>query len=312
MSGSGCRMETDPLLRLPDLAAWSFAGTALTVVGFPIKHSLSPPMHNAALRAMAAESPEFADWRYFRCELPAEDLPHALPIFAAKGVRGINLTIPHKVEVLRLLKDVDPQAARMGAVNTLLLEDGRYRGTNTDGYGIAQAVRETLGGELGSRPVILLGAGGAARAIAVQCLGDGCPEVWVGNRSPDRLQAFLQTLGGALPQAMDRVRSFALGSPPRLKDPVWLINATALGLRAEDPPPFDVAHLPPGSGIYDTTYGVENALARAAQAAGLPYADGLSMLVWQGARSLSLWTGREAPADVMAGAVRETLAERAK
>ncbi|MCC5840216.1 MAG: shikimate dehydrogenase [Opitutales bacterium] len=305
-------METDTPLSLADLPNWSFAGTALTVVGFPIKHSLSPPMHNAALRAMAVEAPELSDWRYFRCELQADDLCHALPVFADKGVRGINLTIPHKVEVIRFLNEVDPVAARMGAVNTLLLEDGRYRGTNTDGYGIAQAVRETLGAELGSRPVILLGAGGAARAIAVQCLMDGSPAVWVGNRSADRLHSFLQALGAAFPQAMDRVRTFPLDSPPHLSEPVWLINATALGLRSDDPPPFEVAHLPGGSGVYDTTYGVENALARAARAAGVPYADGLSMLVWQGARSLSLWTGREVPADIMAGAVRKSLAERAK
>lgn len=304
-------MERDNPLRLAELAAWSFSGTALTVVGFPIKHSLSPPMHNAALRAMAAGAPEFADWCYYRCELSADDLPRALEVFADKGVRGINLTIPHKVEVIPFLKDVDPVAARMGAVNTLLLENGHYRGTNTDGFGIAQAVRETLGAELGSRPVILLGAGGAARAIAVQCLMDGSPAVWVGNRSADRLEAFLGALGAAFPMAMDRVHTFPLHSPPQLGAPVWLINATALGLRVDDPPPFDVAHLFPGSGIYDTTYGVENALARAARAADVPYADGLSMLVWQGARSLSLWTGREAPADIMAQAVRKTLAERA-
>ncbi|MCC5807452.1 MAG: shikimate dehydrogenase [Opitutales bacterium] len=299
----------------PDaLGAWDFGGTAVAVLGHPIHHSLSPPMHNAALKAMAAEEPRFAGWKYFAFDVPPQSLAGVLPLFAQRGFRGINLTIPHKVDVVPLLGEVDSAAARMGAVNTLILREqgGGYAGANTDGYGISRAVTEAFGRSLHGARVVLLGAGGAARAIAAQCLDEGCAQLWVGNRNEARLDALLDLVRGLYPEAAGRVHGFSLDEPPVMAGGAVVINATALGLRADDPPPLDPRAFAADTVVYDTTYGTVNGLARACAAAGVPYADGLGMLVWQGARSLAMWTGGEPPVDVMTLAARAALEERSR
>ncbi len=312
--GTEARPPTERPLTPAALDGWAFSGTAVAVLGHPIRHSLSPPMHNAALAAMASAEPRFADWKYFAFDVSPDTLGTVLPLFARRGFRGLNLTIPHKVDVVPLLSEVDPAAARMGAVNTLILqEDGTgYTGANTDGYGISRAVTEAFGRSLGGARIVLLGAGGAARAIAAQCLDEDCAELWIGNRNEARLAALLDLVGGLFPEATRRVRGFSLDEPPSVNGEAIVINATALGLKADDPPPVDPGAFAPGSVVYDTTYGAVNGLARACAAAGLPYADGLGMLVWQGARSLAMWAGCEPPADVMTRAARTALEERSR
>ena len=312
--GAGAQRQPEGPRTPAALDTWDFGGTAVAVLGHPIHHSLSPPMHNAALAAMAAEEPCFAGWKYFAFDVPPETLGTALPLFARRGFRGINLTIPHKVDVVPLLREIDPAAARMGAVNTLILrEDGSgYSGANTDGYGISRAVGEAFGRSLRGARVVLLGAGGAARAIAAQCLDEGCAELWIGNRNEARLAALLDLVRKLFPEAAGRVRGFSLDGPPSVDGEAVVINATALGLKADDPLPVDPAAFAPGTVVYDTTYGAVNGLARACAAAGRPYADGLGMLVWQGARSLAMWTGREPPVDVMTHAARAALEERSR
>lgn len=301
-------------LRLDALDDWSFDGTAVSVLGHPVHHSLSPPMHNAALAAMAREDIRFARWRYFAFDVPPEQLSGALPRFANRGFRGLNLTIPHKVDVVPLLDKVDPAAARMGAVNTLVLRDDgcAYAGANTDGYGISRAVATAFGRSFAGVPVILLGAGGAARAIAVQCLEEGAAELWIGNRNEARLATLLDIMRGLFPTAAGRIRGFGLAAPPAVQGRAIVINATALGLKRDDPAPVVLDRFGVDTVVYDTTYGAVNGLARAAAAVDFPYADGLGMLVWQGARSLALWTGRKPPVDIMEQAARAALEERSR
>lgn len=290
----------DPnIVRQPeDLEKLDFAGTKLAVFGYPIAHSVSPQMHNAALNLMGQTHLPFLSWRYFKFEVRPERLAEVLPHFWENGVYGINLTIPHKVLAVDLVKKIDPAAAQMGAVNTLRrLPDGGYEGFNTDGYGLQEALRRDLKTEIRGQRVVILGAGGAARAAVVQSLLSGAAEVYVGNRSADRLQELLDAISG-VPGA-DRVRAFGLDALPSFSGPVVLVNATSLGLKPEDPPPMDLGFLPGGSCVYDMTYGCENALQRQAQQFGFPYADGLSMLVWQGVKSLEIWTGTHVPAQAM-------------
>ncbi|MBC7367518.1 MAG: shikimate dehydrogenase, partial [Undibacterium sp.] len=156
-------MENFPVLTLADLDGWTFPGTALAVLGYPIKHSISPAMHNAALAAFAPTDARFADWRYFRFEVQPDDLPRGLELFHAKNFHGLNLTVPHKVIAFDRIAATDPAARPIGAVNTLLRKSEGWRGYNTDGYGLAAAIREILGLDLAGAHVILLGAGGAAR-----------------------------------------------------------------------------------------------------------------------------------------------------
>ncbi|NBD37576.1 MAG: shikimate dehydrogenase [Verrucomicrobia bacterium] len=273
----------------------------LAVLGDPVKHSLSPAMHNAALAAMRAAGQSLEGWKYEAVHVPAEELPEALPLLHGLGFRGLNLTIPHKVRVLPLLEELDASARGMGAANTLIRTGSGYRGSNTDGYGILKAMEEAFGVRPRDRDVWLFGAGGAARGIAVACLGDGADRLTIVNRGAERLEELkrqLQPVEGA-----GRLRFFrSEEAPDDSGEGALYINATSLGLRADDPLPFDDRRLRPGLFVYDTTYGCRNRLRKVSGERGIPYADGLPMLVWQGVRSLEIWTGAKVPAEVMRAA----------
>ena len=280
--------------QLEELESWIFPGPSLAVLGHPIAHSLSPVIHNAALERMGKR---FSGWRYYAFDIPVERLGEGLSYFHEKNFVGLNLTIPHKVEALGLISDVDPVACRMGAVNTLIRKQDGYFGRNTDGYGIQNALKEELGVDLSGADVIILGAGGASRATVIQCLDAGCRKVWVGNRSMDRLQELVAAVGGE----NSRLTTFSLSTPPEeLPEAALLINATSLGLKSEDPAPVELSAFPPSIKLYDMIYNPpETALLAEGRNLGLSAANGLSMLVYQAARSLNYWTDAEVPVESM-------------
>ena len=295
-----------PVLTLADLAAWSRPGTALAVLGHPIKHSLSPRMHNAALAELAQADARFADWQYVRFEIHPDDLPRALDLLHAKKFRGVNLTVPHKIIAFDRVAEIDPAARPVGAVNTLRWTQRGWHGFNTDGYGLAAAVRETLGLDLTGAPIVLLGAGGAARGAAVECLQRRCASLWVANRTRETLDTLLAIIG---PIASDvPFHGFSPATPPTdLPAGAIVINATSAGLRPEDPVPIDLAALPRPIAVFDMIYNPpQTGLLRAAADRGLPHANGLAMLVHQGAKSLEHWSGIPAgqTAPTMAAAAR--------
>ena len=300
----------EQILRPEDLTGISREGISLAVLGFPIGHSISPEIHNAALSEMAKSDTRFAKWNYRRIAVEAERLSEVLPILLSEGFRGLNLTIPHKVEALDLVFELSAEAKAMGAVNTLLASDDGWRGFNTDGYGLEQALREELQVDLEGAKVIILGAGGAARAAANQCLLRGCRKLWIGNRSPNRLAELLATL----PEVEDQnasVKAFTFDEASSIfadQSELVLINATSLGLRLEDPAPLDLSALSMGSKVYDMVYNpAETALLRQARDLGLRATNGLSMLVHQAARSLAIWTEKDVPVDAMFEAARKKL-----
>lgn len=283
---------------LDELASWNFPGTALAVLGSPIAHSVSPPMHNTALNLMGQTQQLFLDWRYFKFDTPPEILPRALKQLHTAGFVGVNLTIPHKVHAVELVVEIDPGAKLSGAVNTLHRRANGWAGFNSDGYGLEQALRRELGVELAGATVVMLGAGGAARAAAVQCLQSGVAALWIGNRNQERLGGLVDLLAAA--PGSERVRGFDLANPPAdLPKAAVIVNATSLGLKADDAAPIDLSTFSAEAKVYDMTYGVENQLAKDAAARGIAYADGLSMLVWQGVRSLEIWSGADVPAQAM-------------
>ena len=294
----------DRVFTLADLADWPAEGTWLAVLGQPVKHSISPAMHNAALAAMARDDAQFRDWRYVRFEIAPENLPEALQQFHEKRFRGLNLTVPHKVIAFPHVRHIDPRARPIGAVNTLRWRDDGWEGFNTDGYGLAQALREDLQANLSGADVILLGAGGAARGAAVECLQAGCASLSIANRTAQNLEnllALLRPLAGSA-----RLREFAPQTPPPdLPAGAWLINATSAGLKSAADAPINLKHLPRPAGVYDMIYNPPlTTLLNDARALGLPIANGLSMLVHQGARALEIWTDRTVPVDTMFVAAR--------
>ena len=284
------KFDTHTTYSLNDLGRVDFGGTPLAVLGHPIKHSVSPAMHNAALAQMQQLNSRFNDWNYFRFDVAPEDLAEALPLFHKHHFLGLNLTIPHKVDALNLIKGISPDAARMGAVNTLVWDEFGYDGFNTDGYGLKSGLQNDLGASLKGATVVLLGSGGAARAAAVQCLLDGCKKLYIGNRTPERLQNVMDVVH-AMPNG-ELAEAFAITDlPTNLPENGIVINATSLGLKVSDPAPMDVSLLAKGWKVYDMIYNPsQTTLLKEADAHGLATANGLSMLVHQGARSLEIWS----------------------
>lgn len=292
-------MDTEKTYTLKDLESTEFTGTPLAVIGHPIKHSVSPAMHNAALAKLREADTRFIDWAYYRFDIAPEDFAQALPLFHQRNFLGLNLTIPHKVQALDLMQGISPDAASMGAVNTLVWNELGYDGFNTDGYGLSRGLELDLGVSLAGAHVILLGSGGAARAAAVQCVLSGCEQLYVGNRSPERLQDLMDVIGGM--SGGERAQTFAFSQlPDGLPEQGVVVNATSLGLKAGDPAPIDVSQLPSGWKVYDMIYNPSaTALLEQAAARGLGIANGLSMLIHQGARSLEIWSHCDVDAHAM-------------
>ena len=300
-------MDTEKTYTLQDLETTEFDGTPLAVVGHPIQHSVSPAMHNAALAKLSESDSRFKDWAYYRFDIAPEDFSRALPLFHKRSFLGLNLTIPHKVQAMDLIQGVSPDAKCMGAVNTLIWDEFGYDGFNTDGVGLSRGLEVDLGISLKGANVILLGSGGAARAAAVQCVLSGCAQLHVGNRTPARLQDLMSLLDGM--SGCDHIQTFALSALPQdLPSEGVVVNATSLGLKAGDPAPIDVAQLPDGWKVYDMIYNPSaTALLQQADARGLQIANGLSMLVHQGARALEIWSHVKVDAHAMMAAACHAL-----
>jgi shikimate dehydrogenase len=244
------------------------------VLGFPVAHSRSPAMMNAAFEELGL------DWLYLKLPVPPERFAETVRALPGSGYRGANVTIPHKPAAHALADELSPAAAAIGAVNTLTFEGGRVLADNTDAGGLLDALPDDPRG----RSALVLGAGGAGRAAA-WALREAGAEVAVWNRTAERAQALAGELG---------VRH---AEHPRERADV-LVNATALGLHGEDLPAE--LGVEPAALVVDLVYGPEpTALCRFAEAAGARVVEGLEVLVRQGARSLERWTGRTAPLAAM-------------
>jgi shikimate dehydrogenase len=293
-------MSAPDTLTLASLRTTDFAPGQLGVLGDPIAHSLSPAMHNAALTMLLPTHPRLAGVRYHRLHVTAEELPEALTLLHAKGFAGVNLTVPHKIQALTLVETLSPEARRAESVNTLARTPTGWAGHTTDGQGFLEALRERTGGTTKGRPVILLGSGGAARAVAAACLDDGCASLSLHNRDI----AKAADLAGAF--ADPRVRAAGLAEIKASSDAV-IVNCTTLGLKPTDASPFPAEQLASGQFVFDTTYGAEpSRLLKDAQEHRITACDGRSMLRWQGALAFRLWNGMLPPDAPMRAALGES------
>jgi shikimate dehydrogenase len=260
--------------------------TRLGVVGWPVAHSRSPAMHNAALAAS-----DLPDWRYQLLPIPPERFAETLLALPGAGFRGVNVTIPHKEAALALATDPTDQARAIGAANTLLFDqDGRIVAENTDAPGLIAA----LPFNPADRTALVLGAGGSARAAAWALLKAGAREVRVWNRTDERARALSAELGAV---------AVTTAAPADL-----LVHCTASGLDpTEDafkPLPLDADDLARYECVVDLVYrDTETSLVQAARARGVRFVDGRELLVRQGALSFELFTGRAAPIEPMRRAV---------
>ncbi|MDW8050892.1 MAG: shikimate dehydrogenase [Armatimonadota bacterium] len=260
------------------------------VLGYPVRHSLSPVMHNAAFRALEL------NWVYLAFEVAPEALPHAIAGMRALGIRGLNLTIPHKQAVIPLLDGLTEAAQQIGAVNTLFWDNGRLIGDNTDAEGFWRALREADIDPTG-QTVLVLGAGGAARAVVYALRQHGC-QVFIANRTHARAIELANAFG-ANATPLDKLAHV-------LAQVAGIVNCTALGMEPEahHAPPITWECVPPTAWVCDLVYRpLHTRFLQQAQARGLKAVDGLGMLVHQGALALERWTGRSAPIAVMREAV---------
>ena len=297
--------------RLADLQDWSKATQdvdppiRLGVFGDPVAHSLSPQMQNAALKHCKI------DIQYVRFQISQDELREALKLVRDLKFVGVNLTVPHKIAALKLVDDLEEGAKSIGAVNAVK-NNGKLHGLNTDGKGFARAIREEFVVDLRDLRVMILGAGGAARAIAMQCAKENCERLVIANRTLEKGK-----------KLADELRDFfagprVLGPVARLQAIAWdeaafrfqignvdlIVNATPLGLNRSDPSPIPARLLAPHLMVYDTIYSERRTpFVSAAVEAGARGANGLSMLLHQGALAFEIWFGREAPLNVMRAAL---------
>mgnify|MGYP000002582262 FL=1 len=290
-------MSAPDTLTLADLRTRTFPHPSLGVLGDPIAHSLSPAMHNAALAALRPTHPTLASLHYLRLHITAAELPAALLRLRELGFAGLNLTVPHKISALTLVTELSDEARRAESVNTLVPTAQGWAGHTTDGQGFLEALREHSGRGISGRPVRLLGAGGAARAVAAACLAAGCSELHIVNRDIAKGTALAAALADA------RVRA---GDSASLPTDAVIVNCTTLGLKLGDTSPLSAELLHPGQFVFDTTYGPhQSQLLQDAAARGVDGCDGRSMLRWQGALAFRLWTGIMPPAAPMRAALGE-------
>jgi shikimate dehydrogenase len=293
------------ILTLEEVASLNPESVHLGVLGFPIKHSLSPVFQNAALNALSLQHLELSHWKYHGIEVRPDALKSALYLLPRVGFKGVNLTIPHKVDAMAMIDGFEGIAEKIGAVNTLSFEDGKIIGRNTDGVGMEKAIRMKLGIELTDRTIVMMGAGGASRGACVQCLESGCERLYIANRSKTRLDALLSSLSEYYPDRSIK-GIFKDNTWPELDKETLVVNATSLGLNPGDPIPISKGNLERIGYLFDMVYGPnETRLVRMARDAGVHSVDGLSMLVLQGASSVERWTGHKAPVDIMFESVKD-------
>ena len=275
----------------------------LGVLGDPVAHSFSPPMQNAALQESGI------DMQYAPFQIAPDELATAIQLLRELDFVGLNLTVPHKIAALSVVDEADERARRVGAINTIVFRDGKSLGCNTDGPGFERAIREEFSVDLRDMRVLLLGAGGGAgRAIAYQGALENCERLVLVNRTFDKAQALARELAGYF--SGPRV----LGPEARLEAIPWndpslrrqlgrtdlVVNATTIGLQQSDPSPLPHGLIAPHLMVYDLLYKkTPTRLLAAAAEAGARGANGLTMLLHQGALAFELWFDRPAPLAAM-------------
>ena len=280
------------------------------LIGWPVVHSLSPTMHNAAFDALGL------NWRYVPLPVPEGQVEAAVRGIAALGFRGVNVTVPHKQAVVPLLDDIAPNARELRAVNTIVVEEAAsgatgIKGYNTDDGGVIAALRQGGYEPCDGRLSIIVGAGGAARAVVHGLLRSGTGEIVVLNRTPSRAEALICDLracgGDARLRAVQLTPNNLLEWAPKAD---LLVNATTVGMwpRVEASIWPHSAPVPKHLTVFDLVYNpLETRLLQQVRSSGAWAIEGLDMLVAQGAEAFELWTGRKAPIRVMRAACERSL-----
>ena len=272
------------------------------LLAHPAGHSVSPAMHNAAFDSLGIDA------KYEAWDVPPDDLAAAVASLRKENIYGANVTIPHKLAVLPLMDSLSNAAKQIGAVNTIVNQGGNLFGHNTDAAGFLRALKEDANFSPRGKSVVMLGAGGAARAVAYALLQEGVANLRVYNRTESKAEALVQDflLFGGIEHLTET------GLQDVVRDADLLINTTSVGMEKGGIDPkvslLPQSVLPKGGFVADLVYRpAVTQLMRDAKAAGLDVQNGLPMLVYQGAESFEYWTGQSPPADIMLRAATSAL-----
>lgn len=288
-----------PKIKLPIDTQTKFVG----LLGWPVEHSASPMFQNAALDALGINAV------YLAFSVKPEEFATAFAGLPALGAIGINITLPHKQTAYKLCDECSAEARVIEAVNTVKFKDGKAYGFNTDAYGIKESLAES-GVKFTGQRVVILGAGGVARAIVAQAVLDGASEIFVVNRTISKAENMLVSVLNNCRNLDKDERKYSI--PPcqalgydeirdALRDAGILINATSVGLRDTDDLLFDLFYIESTTFVYDTIYNPPQTrfLIEAKQSGCKKTANGLSMLLYQGAKAFEIWFERRAPIELM-------------
>lgn len=269
------------------------------LIGHPVEHSFSPPMHNAAFEELGM------DYAYVAFDVNPTELASAIEGAKSLNIKGFNVTIPHKIEVMQFLDEIDEVAGLIGAVNTIDFKD--MKGYNTDGIGAVKAIEEVT--SIKNKKVVVAGAGGASRAISFYLAKYGAESITILNRNVEKAQKLAgdvlnsNLIGEVNSDSISQINNY-------LSDCDILVDTTPLGMHPhiDDEPIALASDMHDDLAVFDAVYNPnETVLIKEAIKAGAKPVYGIKMLLYQGAESFKIWTGRDAPVDVMENALKNTL-----
>ncbi len=270
--------------------------TKLTgLFGYPVKHTVSPQMHNAAFNALGLP------YVYLPFSIHPRDLRTAVSMLSVYGFIGINVTVPHKQTIMPYLDRITKAAKMIGAVNNVAVEGEKLTGHNTDGLGFLKSLKKDAGFNVRGKTMFLLGAGGAGHAVGVQAALQGVKKIFI----VDTLSRRAKSLARRIPGSQTVTLAPGAKMPAALAASDLIVNATPLGLSPKDPISIPADMLPRGRLVYDLIYNpAQTKLLRAAKSKGCKTVNGLGMLLYQGAESFQIWTGKKPPVNIMRRAIR--------
>ena len=269
------------------------------LIGHPVEHSFSPPMHNAAFDKLGM------DYAYVAFDVNPNDLKSAINAGESLNIRGFNVTIPHKINVIQFLDEIDEVASLIGAVNTIDFKN--LKGYNTDGIGAAKAIEEVT--SIKNKNVVVAGAGGASRAISFYIAKYGAESITILNRNIDRARSLVSDvlksglINDVTADSISKINDYLVNGD-------ILIDTTPIGMHPnyDDEPIARAENMHEDLVVFDAVYNPnETVLLKEAIKAGAKPVYGIKMLLYQGAESFKIWTGRDAPVDEMEKALRQTL-----
>lgn len=265
------------------------------LLGNPLGHSVSPPMHNLAFEHLSQ------DCSYFPVEVSPENLETVFKGLAKMNVVGMNVTIPHKLQIMDYLDELDPVAATIGAVNTVKFTDDRAKGYNTDGEGFIRSLEEDASISVSGKRFYIIGCGGAARAISMTLAFKGAAKIYLSNRTEEKAKSLAEEINSKIRDCARVVSNLESDLLRAAEDVDVIINSTSIGMHPHiNELPLDTSLLQPRHIVADIVYNPkETALLKAANSKGCTTVEGLGMLLYQGVAAFIIWTGLEPPVAAM-------------